>query len=58
MRNFGDTNEVKIMLVIDSDDAGKKAPNGLIQRNINTFSLKANKDYHQLVIDIKWLTSV
>jgi|GEM_PF-3345294 len=57
--HFGEKNETVIRLIIDSDDAGKKALNGLIERsrNISQIKLKSNQDYFQLPKDVESLTS-
>ena len=54
---FGASSEVRIGLVVDGDDAGKKALRGLVARTQATLQLKANRDYFQLDGDIEWLTS-
>jgi len=54
---FGDRDVVNIFLVIDGDEAGKKALRGLLKRNKTAPKLRANKDYFQLNSDIEWLTS-
>ena len=55
---FGDGNEVNVFLVIDGDEAGKKALRGMLKRNEGDQVIKANTDYFQLEQDIEWLTSV
>ncbi|MFZ5517546.1 MAG: AAA family ATPase [Candidatus Zhuqueibacterota bacterium] len=58
LRYFGDSDQTNIYLIIDGDDAGRKALNGLINRlrNISGITIKANKDYFQLPIDVENLT--
>ena len=55
--NFGDTDEVKIFLLIDGDDAGKKSLYGLSKRIKGSKEFKSNRDYFQLPVDVEWLTS-
>ena len=54
---FGDSDEVNIVLVVDGDDAGNKAINGLIKRSKEYLELKSNRDYYQLVKTMEWLSS-
>lgn len=55
---FGDSNEVDIFLIIDGDNAGRKALNGLLKRlKRDDIVISANKHYYQLEKDIEWLTS-
>jgi len=47
-----------VRLIIDGDDAGKKALTGLVERGKkNSIKLKSNHDYFQLFSDIEWLIS-
>ena len=55
--NFGDTEEVKIVLLIDGDEAGNKALHGLSKRIVGTKEFKSNRDFFQLPDDVEWLTS-
>lgn len=57
IRTFGDTDEVNIQLIVDGDDAGNKAINGLIKRSKEYLTLKSNQDYFQLEKTIEWLAS-
>ena len=58
LRYFVDADKTKIYLIIDGDDAGKKALNGLITRlkNVSNIIIKPNIDYFQLPIDLENLT--
>ena len=58
LRYFGDTDQTNIYLIIDGDEPGRKALNGLIKRlrNISGITIKPNEDYFQLPIDIENLT--
>jgi len=57
---FGNSSEVKVSLIIDGDEAGKKALRGLQERTRyqTKTSLKSNKDFFQLKETIEWLTSI
>jgi putative ATP-dependent endonuclease of OLD family len=56
--NWGDIKEAIILLVIDGDEAGRKALNGLIQRRKNIgVNLRANQDYFQLSKSTEDLTA-
>ena len=54
---FGDSDEVKICLIIDGDEAGSKALRGLLKRLKPTRSLLANNDYFQLQETTEWMVS-
>jgi putative ATP-dependent endonuclease of the OLD family len=54
---FGDSDEVKICLIIDGDDAGDKALRGLIKRLMPSRPLYGNKNYFQLTKATEWLVS-
>jgi predicted ATP-dependent endonuclease of OLD family len=55
--NYGDTDETAICVLLDGDDAGRKALNGLLQRCRHDYKLKSNKDYFQLKKTMEWLAS-
>jgi len=55
---FGNTDEVRLLLLIDGDEAGKKALHGMVQRlSTNGIKIKANKDYFILPSIAEGLTS-
>ena len=57
LRTFGDSDEVNILLILDGDEAGNKAINGLIKRAKEYLTLKSNNDYFQLEKTTEWLAS-
>jgi len=57
LRTFGDSDEVNILLILDGDNAGNKAINGLIKRSKEYLTIKSNQDYFQLEKTIEWLAS-